>query len=156
MEIVSKGYTEGYYYDPRIDKDLLSKHSKGLIVLSGCLKSEMSQLILSGNLAEAEKLAMWFRDTLDPDCFYLEIMDHGLEKQKQVLKALLELNSRTKIPLIATNDCHYAYPTDWEAHDARVCISTGRKLEDTDRLRFESHEFYMKSPDQMAKLFSFA
>src|SRR4029079_12775609 len=126
------------------DKELLAKHSKGLIILSGCLKSEMSQMIMQGNLTEAEKLAMWFRDTLDPDCFYLEIMDHGLEKQRQVLKALLELNERTKIPLIATNDCHYASSNEWEAHDARVCISTARKLEDVDRLKFETHEFYVK------------
>ena len=156
MALVSKGFTEGYYYDPRVDKDLLSKHSKGLVILSGCLKSELSQLILSGNLVEAEKLACWFRDTLEPESFYLEIMDHGLDKQRQVLKALLELHERTKIPLIGTNDCHYPYSGDWEAHDARVCISTGRKLEDVDRLKFETHEFYVKSPEQMAQVFSFA
>ena len=156
MALVSRGFTEGYYYDPRVDKELLAKHSKGLIILSCCLKSEMSQLIMSGNLAEAEKLAMWFRDTLDPECFYLEIMDHGLDKQRQVLKALLELHERTKIPLIATNDCHYAASNEWEAHDARVCISTGRKLEDVDRLKFETHEFYVKTPEQMHKLFAFA
>src|SRR5579883_953675 len=155
MALVSKGFTEGYYYDPRVDKDLLSKHSKGLVILSGCLKSELSQLILSGNLVEAEKLACWFRDTLEPESFYLEIMDHNLDKQRQVLKALLELHERTKIPLIATNDCHYSAPNDWEAHDARVCISTGRKLEDTDRLKFETHEFYVKTPEQMAKIFAF-
>ncbi len=155
MALVSKGFTEGYYYDPRVDKDLLSKHSRGLVILSGCLKSELSQLILSGNLVEAEKLACWFRDTLDPESFYLEIMDHNLDKQRQVLKALLELHERTRIPLIATNDCHYSHPADWEAHDARVCISTGRKLEDVDRLKFETHEFYVKSPEQMHQIFSF-
>ncbi|MDE2236875.1 MAG: DNA polymerase III subunit alpha, partial [Elusimicrobia bacterium] len=156
MQLASIGFTEGYYYDPRVDKELLAKHSKGLIVLSGCLKSELCQLIMSGNLAEAEKLAAWFRDALEPESFYLEIMDHGLEKQRQALKALLELHERTRIPLIATNDCHYSHPEDWQAHDARVCISTGRKLEDVDRLRFETHEFYVKSPEQMGRLFSFA
>lgn len=156
MALVSKGYSEGYYYDPRIDKELLSKHSKGLIVLSGCLKSEISQLIVAGNLVEAEKLCAWFRDALEPDCFYLEIMDHGIEKQRQVLKALLEIHSRTNIPLVATNDCHYAHPEDHDAHDARVCISTGRKLEDSDRLKFETHDFYLKTPEEMHKLFSFA
>jgi DNA polymerase-3 subunit alpha len=156
MELVSKGYSEGYYYDPRIDKELLAKHSKGLIVLSGCLKSETSQHILAGNLVEAEKLCVWFRDTLAPDCFYLEIMDHGIEKQRQVLKALLEIHNRTNIPLIATNDCHYAHPSDYEAHDARLCISTGRKLEDSDRLKFETHDFHLKTPAEMHKLFSFS
>ena len=156
MLLVSKGYSEGYYYDPRIDKELLAKHSKGLIVLSGCLKSETSQHILSGNLVEAEKLCAWFKNTLEPDCFYLEIMDHGIDKQRQVLKALLEIHSRTNIPLIATNDCHYAHPADHEAHDARVCISTGRKLADTDRLKFETHHFHLKTPEEMHKLFSFS
>lgn len=154
MQLVTTGFLEGYYYDPRADKDLLAKHAKGLIILSGCLKSELSQLILAGNLVEAEKLAIWYRDHLEPGCFFLEIMDHGLDKQKQVLKALLELHERTKIPLVATNDCHYAKPDDFDAHDARVCIATGRKLEDTDRLKFETHEFYVKSPEQMHKLFS--
>ncbi|MBI3551996.1 MAG: DNA polymerase III subunit alpha [Elusimicrobia bacterium] len=156
MQLVTTGFTEGYYYDPRVDKDLLAKHAKGLVILSGCLKSELSQLILSGNLVEAEKLAIWYRDRLEPGAFYLEVMDHGLDKQRQVLKALLELHERTKIPLVATNDCHYAKPDDFDAHDARVCIATGRKLEDTDRLKFETHEFYVKSPEQMHKLFAFS
>ncbi len=156
MALASKGYSEGYYYDPRIDKELLAKHSKGLIVLSGCLKSEISQLIVSGNLVEAEKLCAWFKDALEPDCFYLEIMDHGIEKQQQVLKALLEVHAKTNIPLIATNDCHYSHASDHDAHDARVCIATGRKIEDTDRLKFESHQFYLKTAEEMHKLFSFS
>ena len=155
MQLATTGFTEGYYYDPRVDKDHLAKHAKGLIILSGCLKSELSQLILAGDLAEAERLACWYRDTLEPGCFYLEIMDHGLEKQRQLMKALLELHERTKIPLVASNDSHYPHKNDFDAHDARVCISTGRKLADTDRLRFETHEFYMKTPEQMHQLFSF-
>ncbi|OGR87587.1 MAG: DNA polymerase III subunit alpha [Elusimicrobia bacterium RIFCSPHIGHO2_02_FULL_57_9] len=156
MELASKGFIEGYYYDPRIDKELLQKHSKGLVVLSGCLKSELNQLLLGGNLSEAEKLACWYRDILEPEAFYLEIMNHGLDKQRQVLKSLLELHDRTDIPLVATNDCHYAHKTDCDAHDARVCIATGRKLADADRLKFETHEFYVKTPAQMHELFSFA
>ncbi len=156
MELCSLAFTEGYYYDPRIDKELLAKHSKGLVVLSGCLKSELNQSILSGDLAQSEKLVTWFRDNLEPDSYYLEIMDHGIDKQKQVTRALLELNRRTKIPLVATNDCHYWKPDDHEAHDARVCIATGRKIMDTERLKFDSHEFYIKSPEEMHKLFSFA
>src|SRR5271156_2310698 len=145
MALASTGYLEGFYYDPRIDKELLAKHSKGLVVLSGCLKSELSQTVLSGNLKAAVELAGRYRDLLDKDCFFLEIMDHGLDKQKQVLKALLEIHDRTGIPLVATNDCHYAKKSDFEAHDARVCISTGRQIADTNRLRFDSHEFYFKS-----------
>ncbi len=156
MRLVTAGFTDGYYYDPRIDKELLAGHAKGLLVLSGCLKSEISQAILSGNLAQAERLSAWFRDSLEPGCFFLEIMDHGLEKQSRVTKALLEIHKRTGIPLVATNDCHYAHKNDSEAHDARVCISTGRKLADADRLKFEAHEFYLKTPAQMQELFSWA
>jgi len=155
MKLSTIGFMEGYYYDPRIDKDALAQYGKGLIVLSGCLKSEISQAITSGDLTQAERLAVRFRDSLEPESFYLEIMDHGLEKQRQVTAALLEIHKRTGIPLVATNDCHYAHKDDFEAHDARVCISTGRKIADTDRLRFESHEFYLKTPEEMAALFSF-
>jgi DNA polymerase-3 subunit alpha len=157
MELCSIAFKEGYYYDPRIDKEVLAKHSKGLVVLSGCLKSELNQAITSGDLANAEKLVIQFRDSLEPDSYYLEIMDHGIEKQRQVTAALLELNKRTGIPLVATNDCHYWKPDDFEAHDARVCIATGRKIAEENRLKFDSHEFYIKSPEQMHKLFgSFA
>jgi DNA polymerase-3 subunit alpha len=156
MELCSIAFKEGYYYDPRIDKELLAKHSKGLVVLSGCLKSELNQSILSGDLAQSEKLVTWFRDNLEQDSYYLEIMDHGIDKQRQVTQALIELNRRTGIPLVATNDCHYSVKSDYDAHDARVCIATGRKLADTERLKFESHEFYIKSPAEMHKLFSFA
>lgn len=156
MELCSIAFQEGYYYDPRIDKELLAKHGKGLVVLSGCLKSELNQAILSGDLQQAEKLVTWFRDNLEKDSYYLEIMDHGLDKQRQVTQALLELNKRTGIPLVATNDCHYWKKDDFEAHDARVCIATGRKLHETERLKFETHEFYIKSPEEMHKIFSFA
>ena len=156
MELCSIAFKEGYYYDPRIDKELLAKHSKGLVVLSGCLKSELNQSILSGDLAQSEKLVTWFRDNLEPDSYYLEIMDHGLEKQRQVTSALLELNRRTGIPLVATNDCHYSVKSDHDAHDARVCIATGRKLTDTERLKFDTNEFYIKSPQEMHQLFAFA
>jgi DNA polymerase-3 subunit alpha len=156
MELCSIAFKEGYYYDPRIDKELLAKHSKGLVVLSGCLKSELNQSILSGDMAQSEKLVTWFRDNLEAESYYLEIMDHGIDKQRQVTQALIELNKRTGIPLVATNDCHYAVKSDNDAHDARVCIATGRKIVDTERLKFESHEFYIKSPEEMHKLFSFA
>ncbi len=156
LALSTTGFLEGFYYDARIDRELLAKHSKGLIVLSGCLKSEISQAITAGNLQQAIDLVGQYKDILEPECFYLEIMDHGLDKQRQVMKALLEIHERTKLPLVVTNDCHYAKKTDFDAHDARVCISTGRKIADTNRLKFESHEFYFKTPDEMHKIFSFA
>ncbi len=156
MALSSKGFLEGYYYDPRIDKEILAQHAKGLIVLSGCLKSEVNQLVTGGDLKGATRLVMEYRDLLEPGAFFLEIMDHGIEKQKQVVKAMLEIHEKTKLPLVATNDCHYALKGDNEAHDARVCIATGKKLAEPQRLRFESHEFYFKSGAEMAKIFHFA
>jgi DNA polymerase-3 subunit alpha len=153
MQLATTGFTEGYYYDPRIDKELLQKHAKGLIVLSGCLKSEISQLITAGDLAGAEKLVCTYRDILEPGHFFLEIMDHGLDKQKQVTAALLEIHKRTQIPLIVTNDCHYEKKGDHDAHDARVCIATGKLLAETQRLQFESHEFYFKTAEEMWERF---
>ncbi|MDE2290742.1 MAG: PHP domain-containing protein, partial [Elusimicrobia bacterium] len=97
MALSSKGFLEGYYYDPRIDKEILAQHAKGLVVLSGCLKSEVNQLITAGDLKGATSLVMEYRDILEPGCFFLEIMDHGLEKQKQVVKAMLEIHEKTKL-----------------------------------------------------------
>ena len=154
MQLVTKGFTEGYYYDPRIDKELLARHSKGLIVLSGCLKGEISQLITAGHLAEAEKLVCTYRDILEPGCFFLELMDHGIDKQLQLNKALLEIHARTKIPLAVTNDCHYAKQSDADAHFARICISTGKKLDEPHAIKPAGPEFYFKSPEQMHKLFA--
>ncbi|MEK7656481.1 MAG: DNA polymerase III subunit alpha, partial [Elusimicrobiota bacterium] len=156
MALSTKGFLEGHYYDPRIDKKLLAEQYKGLIVLSGCLKSELCQALGGGDMQSAMRLAAEYRDILEKDAFYLEIMDHGLEKQRQVLKGLLEIHERTKIPLVATNDCHYGAKADVLAQDARVCIATGRLISDTNRLQFQSHEFYFKSPQEMAKLFHFA
>ncbi len=156
MELATQGYAEGYYYDPRIDRELLAKHAKGLIVLSGCLKSEVCQLIAAGDIAGAEKAAVALRDMLEPGSLYLEIMDHGIAAQQQATKALLEIHRRTGIPLVATNDCHYARADEAEAQDARVAIATGSKLADKARLKFESRDFYLKTADQMSRLFSFA
>ncbi|MFH2202561.1 MAG: DNA polymerase III subunit alpha [Elusimicrobiota bacterium] len=156
MELSSKAFMEGFYYDARIDKELLAEHAKGLIVLSGCLKSEICQSITAGDVKGALRLAMEYRDILEPGSFYLEIMDHGIDLQKDALKALLELHEKTKLPLVATNDCHYSRPDDHIAHDAHICISTGKKISDVQRLRFESNEFYFKSAAEMAKTFHFA
>ncbi|MFA6092479.1 MAG: DNA polymerase III subunit alpha [Elusimicrobiota bacterium] len=156
MSLSTKAFLEGFYYDPRIDKELLFEHSKGLVVLSGCLKGELAQTLLRGDVPSAVRLAGEMRDRLDKDCFFLEIMDHGLPEQRQALKGILEVHEKTGIPLVATNDCHYPLKSDAAAHDARVCISTGRQIADTNRLRFESHEFYYKGVQEMAKTFHFA
>ncbi|MFA6029869.1 MAG: DNA polymerase III subunit alpha [Elusimicrobiota bacterium] len=156
MALSTKAFLEGFYYDPRIDKELLAAHAKGLIVLSGCLKGELAQTLLTGDVPAATRLAGEMRDLLEKDAFYLEIMDHGLKDQKQVLKGILEVQAKTGLPLVATNDCHYPMKGDAAAHDARVCISTGRQIADVNRLRFESHEFYYKSVQEMAKTFHFA
>ncbi|MBI5243983.1 MAG: DNA polymerase III subunit alpha [Elusimicrobia bacterium] len=156
MALSSKAYIEGYYYDPRIDKELLAEHAKGLIVLSGCLKGELAQTLLGGDLDGACRLAAEYRDFLEKDCFYLEIMDHGIQAQKEALKGLIEVHEKTKIPLVATNDNHYALKADAVAHDAHLCIRTGGLISDTSRFRFDSHEFYFKSPHEMAKTFHFS
>ena len=123
MALSSAAFLEGFYYSPRIDREILAKHAKGLVILSGCVKGEISQAILAGDAARAEKLAGAYRDLADPGCFFLEMMDHGIEDEGRANQGMIELHRRTGIPLVATNDCHYARKTDAEAHDARICIS---------------------------------
>ena len=156
MVLSSRAFLEGYYYDPRIDRELLARHGRGLVVLSGCLKGELAQAALRGDLADCVKLAASYRDMLEPGAFYLELMDHGIPEQKRVIQVLLEVAQRTGIPLAATNDCHFVKKADAEAHEARICIATGRRLDDQDRLKTESREYYYKSPEEMAALFSYA
>ncbi len=155
MKLVSAGFLEGFYYDPRIDKELLAKHAKGLIALSGCLKGEVGKALTDGDLDGAGKLAAEYSEILGPGNYYLEFMDHGLDKQRRMNEGLLEIAKKSGLPVVATNDCHYFKPDDWEAHDARVCISTGKLLADPPekRLRFESHEFYFKTAEEMAERF---
>jgi DNA polymerase-3 subunit alpha len=154
MALSSKALIDGFFYDPRIDKELLAQHSKGIIALSGCLKGEVCQALTDGNLVEAEKLAGEYRDILGPGNYYIEVMDHGLPKQKQVLQGLVEISKRLSLPTVVTNDCHYFKKDDWDAHDARVCISTGKLIDEPERLKFDTHEFYFKSPAEMHALFS--
>ncbi|MBI4679561.1 MAG: DNA polymerase III subunit alpha [Elusimicrobia bacterium] len=156
MALSSAGFLEGFYYDPRIDREILARHSKGLVILSGCVKSEVCQAVLAGDMAGAETLAASYRDLAEPGCFFLEMMDHGIEDEKRANAGLMEIHRRTGIPLVATNDCHYARKSDQEAHDARLCISTGALLADGERLRFAGPEFYVKSPAEMAGLFESA
>lgn len=154
MKLVSIGYLEGFYYKPRIDKEILQKYSGGLIGLSGCVHGEIAQLILSGQDKKAEILAGRFGELFGKGNFYLELQDHGLSEQKQVNKALIDLSKRLSIAVVATNDVHYLNKSDAAAHDALLCIQTQTTLANQARLKFSSDEFYFKNAHQMRELFA--
>jgi len=153
MELVTAGFLEGFYYNPRVDKDILSQKKEGLIALSGCLKGEIPSLFQQGKPEKAKKTALFYRD-LYKDDFYLEIQDESLEGQSQINQALVDLSQELSIPIVATNDVHYLYEDDAKAHDVLLCIQTGKTLEDTERLRFSSSKFYFRSPQEMRQIFS--
>src|SRR5262245_54287334 len=153
MKLVSIGYTEGFYHRPRIDKDVLAQHSKGLVGLSGCLSGEVAGYLRAGNEAAALKSVMHFSDIFGPERFYLELMEHGIEEQRKVNQALLRVREKTNPPLVATNDAHYLKHDDHEAHDILVCIGSGKKVGDAERLKFDTNEFYVKSAAEMRKTF---
>src|SRR5688572_15729065 len=153
VKLVSAGYTEGFYHRPRIDKDLLAKHSQGLIGLSGCLSGEIAGLLRSGQEDAARKSVGEFSEIFGPDRFYLEIMEHGIDLQRRVNQGLFRIHAQTGLPLVATNDAHYLSKDDHHAHDVLLCIGSGKKVADTDRLRFDTNEFYLKSGDEMARTF---
>lgn len=153
LKLVSIGYLEGFYHRPRIDKDLLAEHGKGLVGLSGCLSSEVATHLLAGNELDATEAVGRFAEIFGPDHFYLEVMDHGIESQRRVNEALYRMSRRSGLPLVATNDAHYLHRDDHHAHDVLLCIGSGKKLADTERLRFDTNEFYLKSPGEMAALF---
>jgi len=154
IELVTSGFLEGFYYNPRIDKEILSRKSKGLIALSGCLKGEIPSLLKEGKFEEAKKVASFYRDLFKDD-FYLELQDEGLDEQKKINETLIELSQNLSISVVATNDVHYLYEEDAPAHDALLCIQTGKTIEDKDRLRFSSSKFYFTSSEEMEKLFSY-
>jgi DNA polymerase-3 subunit alpha len=153
IKLVSMGYLEGFYHRPRIDKDVLAKHSEGLIGLSGCLSSEISQRILAGADAAALESVGLFSEIFGKDRFYLEVMEHGIPEQRRVNQALLRIREKTGLALAATNDAHYLHKDDHQAHDVLLCIGSGKKVHDAERLRFDGSEFYLKSPEEMAALF---
>ncbi|MBO4409143.1 MAG: DNA polymerase III subunit alpha [Spirochaetales bacterium] len=153
MELNSIAYLEGFYYKPRIDNETLAAHSEGLICTSACLAGEISQKLLDGNVEGAYETARWYKD-LFGDRYYIEIQNHFIPEEIQVLPQLVKLARDLDIKIIATNDIHYIDKEDANAHDILLCIGTGKKKADTDRLKFQTEEFYMKSPDEMAQLFS--
>ena len=152
-KLVSIGFTEGFYYKPRIDKEVLEKYHKGLICCSACLAGELPQAILKGDMLEAEKTAMWFKNVFGED-YYLEIQNNGINEQVLVNQKLVELSHKLDIPLVATNDSHYLKKEDAYNHEILLCIQTGKKITDDDRMKFETDELYIKSPEEMSSYFS--
>jgi DNA polymerase-3 subunit alpha len=148
--LVTSANFEGFYYKPRIDAELLEEYNEGLICLSGCMSGEIAARLLAGDRKGAAKKAAWFRDLFTPERYYLEIQENGLEDQRKVNRELIELAKELDIKVAATNDCHYLNKADYRAHEALLCIQTGKTLDDPDRLRFETAEFYFKSPEEMA------
>jgi DNA polymerase-3 subunit alpha len=153
VQLVTAGYLEGFYRKPRIDYELLSKHAEGLICLSACLQGEVANNLLHEKVEEAAARALRYTDLFGPDHFFLEIQDHHLDAEDRVRPEIIRLAERTGLPLVCTNDCHYLKKEHANAHDALLCIQTGKTLKDTDRMRYETPELYVKSPAEMKSLF---
>ena len=153
VELISLANIEGYYYKPRIDKELLRQYHEGIIALSACVAGEIPQAILRGNNERAEALIAEYVEIFGQDNFFLEIQDHGLPEEKTVNRALRELAKKYDIGLVATNDVHYVYADDSEFHDILLCVQTGRTINDPDRMRFSGPDYYLKSEEEMAALF---
>ncbi|HEV2388777.1 MAG TPA: DNA polymerase III subunit alpha [Candidatus Acidoferrales bacterium] len=152
--LVTAGYLEGFYYKPRLDYDLLAKHSRGLIALSACLRGEVAEALLGSRYPQARESAARLRDVFGPDRFFLEVQDQGIEAQKAVNQQLVRLSSETGIPLVATNDCHYLNRADARAQDALVCIQTNKTISDPNRMHFATDQFYFKTAAEMARVFA--
>ncbi len=151
--MLTNAYLEGFYYKPRIDKDLLEQYSGGLIGLTACLKGEVPYYLHHGNVERAREAALRYKHILGPENFFIEIQSNGLPEQEQVNRKLIDLADELHIPVVATNDCHYLRKDDARAHDILLCIQTGKTLKDTKRMRFETEECYFKSPDEMKRAF---
>ena len=152
-KLVSLSFTEGYYYKPRIDKELLEKYHEGLVCCSACLAGEVNQAILNNDMEEAKRVALWFKNLFGED-YYLEIQNNGIKEQVLVNQKLIELSKELDIPLVATNDAHYSRREDAYNHEVLLCIQTGKKMSDEDRMRFDTEELYIKAPEEMSDYFS--
>ena len=155
-KIVSKGFVEGYYYKPRVDMELLEKYHEGIIALSACLAGEVQKFLLRGMYGDAVEAAKRYENIFGPGNFFLELQDHGMQEQQLVNQQLLRLSQETGIALVATNDVHYTYAEDEKPHDILLCIQTGKKLEDENRMRYEGGQYFVKSEDEMRSLFPYA
>ena len=155
MKLSTIGYTEGFYYRPRIDDEVIAEHAEGLIGFSGCMSGKIPMMLQQDRLEEATNLAGRYRDIFGPNRFYLELQDHGAPQEQRLQnERLLELAKHISLPLVATNDVHYCGRDDGDAQDVLICIGTNKRRSDTDRLKHEHHELYFKDPEEMAKLFS--
>ncbi|MFH0925089.1 MAG: DNA polymerase III subunit alpha [bacterium] len=154
VKLVSSAYTEGFYYKPRIDKELLAKHAEGLIALSACLKGEIPVLLNAGLEEKAIQVAQEYKGIMEEGCFYLEVQKNGIKEQDRANEGLIKIGKELSLPLVATNDCHYLAKEDAKAHDILLCIQTSKTIEDTKRLSFSTDEFYFKSPEVMKGLFA--
>jgi len=156
VKIVSKGFTEGYYYRPRVDFEVLEKYHEGIIALSACLAGEVPRLIQKGMIAEAKECALKYKKCFGQGNYFLELQDHGIAEQKTVNSALLGMSRELDIPLVATNDVHYTYDDDVLPHDILLCIQTAKKLSDEDRMRYDGGQYYVKTEEEMRMLFPYA
>ncbi|MFZ5351748.1 MAG: DNA polymerase III subunit alpha [Bacillota bacterium] len=155
IKLVSYAFTDGFYYKPRVDNELLKKYSGGLIALSACLAGEVATCLMKNNYEAAKEAAVRYRDIFGPENFYLEIQDHGINEQTMINPDIVRLSKETGIPLVATNDVHYVERKDSKAQDILLCIQTGKNVEEESRMRFEGDEFYLKSPEEMYELFKY-
>ena len=156
MKIVSRGFTEGFYYKPRVDYEVLREFHEGIIALSACLAGVVPTFLKRGLYDEAKRAALELRDIFGQNNFFLELQDHGIPEQKTVNQGLMRMSRELGMDLVATNDTHYIYDTDAEAHDILLCIQTGKKVSDENRMRYEGGQYYLKSPQEMAELFPYA
>ena len=156
MKIVSKGFVEGFYYKPRVDLSLLEKYHEGIIALSACLAGEVARFLTRGMYEDAKKAALRYQDIFGKGNFFLELQDHGIPEQQNVNQQLLKMHRETGIELVATNDVHYTLAEDAQPHDVLLCLQTGKKLTDEDRMRYEGGQYYVKSPEEMERLFPYA
>ena len=156
MKIVSKGFVEGFYYKPRVDLSLLEKYHEGIIALSACLAGEVARFLTRGMYEDAKKAALRYQDIFGKGNFFLELQDHGIPEQQNVNQQLLKMHRETGIELVATNDVHYTLAEDAQPHDVLLCLQTGKKLADKDRMRYEGGQYYVKSPEEMERLFPYA
>ena len=156
MKIVSKAFVEGFYYKPRVDLELLNEYHEGIIALSACLAGEIPRYLVRGLYEEAKEAALRYEGIFGKGNFFLELQDHGIPEQRLVNQQLLRMSQETGIELVATNDVHYTRDTDAEPHDILLCLQTGKKLTDEDRMRYEGGQYYVKSPEEMKALFPYA
>ncbi|KAF0159066.1 MAG: DNA polymerase III subunit alpha [Syntrophaceae bacterium] len=155
LKLTTAGYLEGFYYHPRVDKELLQDHHEGLIATSACLHGEVASYLMKGDRNAAIKAAREYQEIFGAGNFYLEIMENGLPEQRVVNEGIMDISRLLSIPVVATNDCHYLQADDEEAHDALLCIQTGKTLDDTERMHFDTDQFYFRSPEEMKSLFSY-